>query len=113
MLCKSQKDKGFKLTYSQVEFNDKSGSARWEARYTFSKANRRVHNIISAKFEFKDGLIVKHQDHFDLYKWARQALGLTGVLIGWTPFFKQKLNRQTNQLLRKFEEKLNEGGQHH
>src|SRR5689334_17682203 len=54
------KAQDFELTFSDVQANDTEGSAHWEAKYTFSLTNRRVHNIIDAKFRFKDGKIVHH-----------------------------------------------------
>lgn len=101
MLCSSQKKMGnnFKVSYSILSEN----SAHWEAFYTFSKTGRKVHNRIDAHFQFKEGLIVKHTDSFNLRKWAKQALGFKGALIGGTSFFKNQLQRQTNHLLDKFE----------
>lgn len=107
MLCESQKEKDFKITFSSIEANDYKGSAHWEAFYTFSKTGRKVHNVIEAQFEFKDGKIIKHTDIFDLYRWSKQAFGLTGFLLGWTRFFKNKLKAQTNHLLSKYEASLN------
>ena len=101
MLCQSQKGKDFKVKHSEVTNN----SAYWEAFYTFSKTGRKVHNKIHANFEFKDGLIIRHSDNFDLHKWASQAMGLSGLLIGWSGFFQKKLQKQTNRLLHKFEQK--------
>jgi len=106
MLCESQKGKDFKVNYSNIEANETNGSAHWEAFYTFSKTGHKVHNRIVAKFEFKDGKIVRHTDEFDLYKWSIQAMGFKGFLLGNTKFFKTKLNAKTNQLLSKFENKL-------
>jgi len=103
MLCESQKGKDFKISFSNIQANDLKGTAHWEAYYTFSKTGRKVHNVIDAHFEFRDGKIVKHTDDFDLYKWSRQAMGLKGLLLGNTKFFKKKLNVQTNFLLSNFE----------
>jgi hypothetical protein len=36
-------------------------------------------------------LIVNHIDDFSFYQWARQALGITGLLLGWLPFLKKKV----------------------
>ena len=106
MLCESQKGKDFRVVFSNIKADERNGNAHWEAFYTFSKTDRKVHNIIKAKFEFRDGKIIKHIDSFDLYRWARQALGISGLLIGWSPYFKGKLQTQTNRLLARFEEKL-------
>ncbi|MEL6562372.1 MAG: nuclear transport factor 2 family protein [Bacteroidota bacterium] len=105
MLCESQKGKDFRIEASNINFDGESGSAHWEAHYNFSKTGRRVHNIIEAKFKFKDGLIIDHRDHFNLHRWARQALGFQGLLLGGTGFFKKKLHAQTNRLLDKYLEK--------
>lgn len=102
MLCESQRGKGFKVKFSDIKTNDNNGSAHWEAFYTFSKTGRKVHNIIDATFEFKDGLIIKHSDEFDLHKWAKQAMGIKGIFFGGLQFFKNKLQNQTNYLLDKF-----------
>jgi hypothetical protein len=99
MLCESQKGKDFKVSFSNIEANEKKGSAHWEAFYIFSKTGRKVHNKIDARFEFKDGLIIKHTDRFNLHKWARQAMGFKGLVIGRTGYFKSKLRAQTNYLL--------------
>jgi limonene-1,2-epoxide hydrolase len=106
MLCESQKGKDFKINYSHIEANETNGTAHWEAFYTFSKTNRKVHNIITAHFEFKDGKIIKHTDTFNIYNWSKQALGFRGVILGKTLFFKNKLKHQTNVLLTKFEKNL-------
>ena len=57
-----------------------SGSAHWIAHYTFAQTGRPVVNDIHASFKFKDGLIVDHHDEFDFTKWARQAIGIIGLL---------------------------------
>jgi len=109
MLCQSQKGEDFHIQFSNISADDDKGKASWEARYTFSKTGRKVHNVIHAHFEFKDGKIIKHTDSFDLYRWARQAMGLAGYLLGWTPYFKKKLQVQTNRMLDKFETSLEKG----
>jgi len=103
MLCQNQKEKDFKMSFYDIDFKDDKGTAQWEAHYIFSKTNRKVHNKITAVFEFKDDKIIKHTDSFNLYAWTQQAFGLTGYLIGWTPFFRKKLQKQTNTMLSKFE----------
>ncbi|WP_108808154.1 nuclear transport factor 2 family protein [Aquimarina spinulae] len=100
MLCKNARN--FRVEFSQVEANDQNGSAHWEAWYSFSKTGRSVHNKIDAQFEFKDGKIIKHTDHFNLHRWASQAIGWKGALLGGTSFFKKKLILQTNKMLDKF-----------
>ena len=99
MLCESQKGKNFKVVASNIEADANGGSAHWEAFYNFSKTGRKVHNKIDAKFQFRDGLIIRHKDSFNLHRWAKQAMGFTGLIFGGTGFFKSKLNKQTNYIL--------------
>lgn len=103
MLCKNGTD--LKLEFSNIQADANKGTAHWEAWYTFTKTGRKVHNIVDAKFEFKDGKISKHVDHFNLRNWAKQALGFQGLLLGGTSFFQKKLQQQTNGMLAKFQEK--------
>ena len=88
-----------KIDFFDVEANENSGSATWVATYVFSKTNRRVVNKIKAEFEFQDGLIIKHTDTFDIYKWAKQALGFKGFLLGWTSFMKNKIQEGAKKSL--------------
>lgn len=84
----------------KVVFSDVTAStAHWEAFYEFSKTGRSVHNKIDASFEFKDGKIYRHYDHFNLWAWSKQALGFSGLLMGYTSFFKNKLQKQTRKIL--------------
>lgn len=102
MLCASQKDKDFKVVSSNISATENDGSAHWEAFYTFSKTGRKVHNKIDAEFVLKDGLIINHKDTFNLHNWAKQALGVKGLVMGRTRYFSNKLKVQTNTLLDKY-----------
>lgn len=93
------------IKFSNVISDGKTGSADWIAEYMFSSTKRHVRNLIHAEFEFKDGLIYRHVDTFDMYSWSKQALGLKGVLFGWTPFFKNRIQHQALESLRSFQRK--------
>jgi hypothetical protein len=43
---------------------------------------------------FTDGLIADHVDAFDFHRWARQALGTSGLLLGWTPLLRNAVRRR-------------------
>ena len=79
-----------------------SGSARWIANYTFTQTGRKVHNDVHARFRFADGAIVEHDDSFGFYAWARQALGPTGLLLGWTPIVQGKVRKRARAGLDEF-----------
>jgi len=100
MLCERGKD--LTLEFRDIQADDRSGRAHWEAHYTFSASGRKVHNIIDAEFEFRDGKILRHRDRFDFHRWSRQALGPTGLLLGWTPFLKNKVQSTARAQLDKF-----------
>lgn len=101
-----EKSKGnIKIEFSDVRADELSGSARWVAVYNFSKTNRNVVNVIQASFVFKDGLIIKHTDEFDIWKWSKQALGLPGYLLGWTGFMHQKIQKNALHSLRSYQSK--------
>jgi hypothetical protein len=100
MLVTAGKD--LRITFQDVKADDKRGSCHWEAWYTFSRTGKKVHNIIDASFEFKDGLILNHNDRFGFWRWSRQALGLPGWLLGWSPFLKNKIQQTAASGLQKF-----------
>jgi hypothetical protein len=103
MLCERGKDLVIEL--GDVYADDEKGSAHWEARYSFSKSGRRVHNVIEASFVFKDGKIIRHTDRFDLWKWSSMALGPLGTFLGWTPFVQSAIRKEARQGLEKFMQK--------
>lgn len=84
------------------EAGDERGSAHWRARYTFSQTGRDVVNDIHASFRFGGGLIIEHRDQFSFYRWARQALGPVGLLLGWTPFVRSAVRRRAGARLDEF-----------
>jgi ketosteroid isomerase-like protein len=96
------RSKDLSITFTNIQADDRQGSCDWEATYTFGATGRKVHNVIHAEFLFKDGLISRHDDTFSFYKWASQALGLTGKLLGWSRFLEQKVQAQAKNSLQKF-----------
>ncbi|NOY27507.1 MAG: nuclear transport factor 2 family protein [Oligoflexia bacterium] len=100
MLC----DQGTDLVVrsSQIQADEATGSAHWDADYTLSTTGRFVNNHIDARFTFTDGKIAKHVDNFDLYAWTRMALGPVGLLLGWTPLVQKQVRAQAAKGLRRW-----------
>ncbi|MGH2907415.1 MAG: nuclear transport factor 2 family protein [Solirubrobacterales bacterium] len=71
-----------------------AGTARWRATYTFTQTGRHVINEVQSHFRFADGLIVDQLDEFSFYKWSRQALGTSGLLLGWTPIIRGAVQKK-------------------
>ena len=105
MLCQATRTKGaaqWRLAASDIVADEQAGRAHWEAWYRYSASGRDVHNVIDARFEFRDGLIAAHRDRFDLWTWSRQALGTTGLLLGWTPLLRYRVRAQAAAKLARF-----------
>lgn len=101
-----ERSKGqLQIEFSDVKGTESGGSAHWEAKYPFGKTGRKVHNKIDAQFEIKDGKIIKHVDRFNFWKWSSMALGLPGMLLGFTPIIKNGVRKNVHQLLKKYMEK--------
>ena len=96
------KTPGIKITTHNITADDTTGSADWVAEYTFSLTGKAVINKVHADFIFSNGKIVKHIDHFSFWKWASQAFGFKGILLGWTPLMKNKVREQALSRLKKF-----------
>ena len=98
-----ERSKGnIKIEFSDIEANEYLGSAKWVATYNFSKTNRQVVNRIFAQFQFADGLIIKHNDSFDIWKWSKQAFGFKGYLLGWTGYMQKEIQKQAKISLEKY-----------
>lgn len=103
MLAERAKD--FRLEFRDVKADDTKGSAHWEAWYLF-QGNRQVHNVIDATFTFDaQGRITTHVDHFEFWRWSRQALGLPGVLLGWSGFLQRAVQKNARKGLEEFRSK--------
>ena len=101
MLCKNARD--FSLTFGNIQSVDEEyWTCNWTARYTFSASGRKVVNNVKAHMRIQDGKITEHSDLFDIWKWSRQALGLPGVLLGWTGFMKRRIRQKALQRLDTF-----------
>ena len=100
MLCERGKD--LEIEFRNVKADENTGTAYWEAWYSFSPTGRKIHNKISARFRFKDGKIVEHIDSFNFWHWLKMALGIPGTLLGWTPFLKNKIRVQAAKSLNVF-----------
>jgi ketosteroid isomerase-like protein len=84
------------------EANGDRGWARWRANYTFTQTGRPVVNEVRASFRFADGLIAEHRDEFDFHRWSRQALGPSGLVLGWTPLLRSAVRRRARSGLDEF-----------
>jgi len=100
MLCKSGKE--LKLTFGNIRETSSGATAEWTASYLFSKTGNTVVNNVQAVFEIKNNKIINHTDSFDFHVWAKQAFGTTGLLLGWTPYFKNKVEKTALQNLQSF-----------
>lgn len=101
MLCSRAKD--FSLEYKNIQSDDgEYYTCEWTATYLFSKTNRRVVNRCKAYMRLKDGVIMEHSDAFNFYRWCRQALGMPGILFGWTRFIQRRVNKSCRKQLEAF-----------
>jgi ketosteroid isomerase-like protein len=103
MLCEAGKD--LRIEASEIDADDTTGRARWVAHYTFSATGRPVVNDIRASFRFQNGRIVEHRDVFDFGRWARQALGMPGLLLGWTGWMRGQVQARAAKGLASFQKK--------
>ena len=92
MLCSNARD--FELSYSHINADEHSGSARWVVTYRFSQTGRLVKNVIFAEFQFSEGKITRHSDHFSFWGWSKSALGASGLLLGWSGYLRRKVQQQ-------------------
>jgi ketosteroid isomerase-like protein len=99
------RSRDLKVELAEHEADEREGRGRWIARYTFTPTGRAVVNEGNARFRFEDGRIVEHVDRFSFYRWARQALGPMGILMGWAPPLRLALRRRALEDLERFSRK--------
>ncbi|GGA88332.1 nuclear transport factor 2 family protein [Puia dinghuensis] len=94
--------KGMTLDFSNVSGGDGYGSCEWTATYTFPPTGRKVINKGQAYFFIGEGKIAEHHDDFNLWRWSTQALGLQGLLFGWTSTLRNGIRNKARRNLDKF-----------
>jgi ketosteroid isomerase-like protein len=101
MLC--TRAKNFSLQYHTISTDDNEYyTCEWIAQYTFSKTGRTIVNKCKAYMRLKDGIIIEHSDAFNYYRWVRQALGLRGLLFGWSGYMHNKVVKNAKRELDTF-----------
>jgi ketosteroid isomerase-like protein len=94
----------------QAKADDQGGSAVWIATYTFGDTGRRVVNRVRSSFRFDGaGLITEQRDEFPFWTWSRQALGPSGLLLGWTPLLRSKVRENAAAQLARFRANRRDG----
>jgi ketosteroid isomerase-like protein len=87
----------------EAKADAQAGSARWIASYTFGATGRHVVNRVRSDFRFDAaGLIAEQHDDFHFWKWSRQALGTSGLVLGWMPLLRSKVQANAAAELARF-----------
>lgn len=98
----TSKAKDLRIELLEHDADETSGTARWQASYHFAATGRPVINNVAATFEFRDGRIARHTDGFSFFAWARQALGPTGLAMGWNPVGRRMVRRRARSDMDRF-----------
>ncbi|ARU92149.1 hypothetical protein SCLARK_001685 [Spiroplasma clarkii] len=67
---------------------------QWVMVSKFGQKHRKVILNILSTLEVSKGKIIKHNDHFDFKKWAKQALGIIGWMLGSKQSFKNRIKEE-------------------
>jgi hypothetical protein len=100
MLLTRAEDLGIEVNV--LEDSPTRARVEWTARYTFGATGRRVINRIQTEMAISNGRIVRQVDQFSLWRWARQALGAQGLILGWTPMVQNRIRKQAARSLGEF-----------
>ena len=87
----------FSVSYSIAQAGRDTGTVEWTARYLFG--GRPVINVILSELRFVDGRIVEQHDRFDFPRWAAQALGTPGKLLGRFEWFRRVFVKKAKKRL--------------
>ncbi len=105
LMLLSQKRDDTSITYEIIEVSENTAIVKWVAKYQFGPKERKVINHVTSELCLENQKIVEHYDDFNLWRWTRQALGIPGLLFGWSSFMRQKIQKQLNKRLDRFIEK--------
>ena len=91
-----------KIEFSNIKADEYRGHVKWIATYPFSKTKRTVINNVRSEFQFKNGLIYRQIDYFDIWKWSKQAFRFTDYIFSWTGYFQRKIEKKALASLKKY-----------
>jgi uncharacterized protein len=86
----------FSVQYTIARAARDEGTVEWTARYLFG-GKRPVVNVILSELSFREGRIVTQKDAFDFPRWAAQALGPVGRLLGRFAWFRRSVSRKARR----------------
>ncbi len=89
-----------RITTTPLSWDGNKATGTWTATYTFRGTGRKVTNRIRSTLQARDGLIIAHRDRFPFWRWSRMALGAPGLLLGWTPMLRRKVQRMALRRIR-------------
>jgi hypothetical protein len=85
--------KEFSVAYEVDQAGAGRGNVSWTARYRYG--SRPVVNAVRSEIVFDgNGLIARQRDDFDFARWAGQALGVPGALLGRFAWFRRAVSRR-------------------
>lgn len=109
MLCAELRLRGigqWRLEVHRLRVRDEQGRAEWTAHYRFGAKGRKVRNRVYSRFDFDErGLILRQRDEFPFWRWAGQALGMRGWLLGWSPVLRTRVQGHAARQLARHMEK--------
>ncbi len=97
--------KDLAVVYEVLKDTPTEAQVCWTATYTFSRTGRKVVNVITGTLQLREGKVIKHVDEFDFHRWARQALGPMGWLLGGLGGFRARVQAGAMARLEGFMEK--------
>lgn len=75
----------------------------WRLSHRDPATGRLIHQRMESRFLLtRDGRIDFHENRFSLWRWSRQARGLSGWLLGWTPIMRQRVRHDAAQRLDRY-----------
>jgi hypothetical protein len=92
----------FTLSYNIKDSGPDRAQVIWIAEYIFTATGRPVSNRVVTDMRFAANRIVQQRDHFSFWRWSRQALGLQGTLLGWSPLLQSRVRAQAMASLGRF-----------
>jgi len=88
-----RRSRDWSLAYTIAQAKQRSGVVEWTARYRFG-GKMPVVNVVLSEIELENGLISRQVDQFDFRRWAAQALGTPGKLLGRFEWFRRGVSRK-------------------
>jgi hypothetical protein len=87
------------LSFTIVDLGLTSARVEGLTTYSLVASGRSVTSMFDSVLHIRDRRVLRHDDTFDAWSWARMAFGPTGLMLGWSKAWQRQIGQDVRASL--------------